>query len=68
MYSRKMSKQISDKKNDVIKDIFLEMTIGYYCFHSKGDNLNVVFVFNVPPTAKVIWKRGHSLKSHSTDW
>ena len=29
---------------------------------------NVVFVFNVPPTAKVIWRRGHGLKSHPTDW
>ena len=28
----------------------------------------VVFVFNVPPTAKVIWRRGHGLKSHPTDW
>ena len=28
----------------------------------------VVFVFNVPPTAKVIWRRGHDLKSHPTDW
>ena len=28
----------------------------------------VVFVFNVPPTAKVIWRQGHSLKSHLTDW
>ena len=27
----------------------------------------VVFVFNVPPTAKVIWRRGHGLKSHPTD-
>ena len=27
----------------------------------------VVFVFNIPPTAKVIWRRGHSLKSHPTD-
>ena len=27
-----------------------------------------VFVFNVLPTAKVIWRRGHSLKSHPTDW
>ena len=27
-----------------------------------------VVVFNVPPTAKVIWRRGHSLKSHPTDW
>ena len=23
-----------------------------------------MFVFNVPPTAKVVWGRGHSLKSH----
>ena len=28
----------------------------------------VVFVFNVPPTAKVIWRRSHGLKSHPTDW
>ena len=28
----------------------------------------VVFVFNVPSTAKVIWRRGHGLKSHWTDW
>ena len=28
----------------------------------------VVFVFNVPPTAKVIWRWGHGLKSHPTDW
>ena len=26
----------------------------------------VLFVFNIPPTAKVIW--GHGLKSHPTDW
>ena len=25
-------------------------------------------LFNIPPTAKVIWRRGHSLKSHPTDW
>ena len=30
-------------------------------------NVLCVFVFNVPPTAKVIWRRGHSLKSHPTD-
>ena len=29
---------------------------------------SVVFVLNVPPTAKVIWRRGHGLKSHPTDW
>ena len=28
----------------------------------------VVFVFYVPPTAKVIWRRGHSSKFHPTDW
>ena len=27
-----------------------------------------VCVFNVPPTAKIIWRRGHGLKSHLTDW
>ena len=27
-----------------------------------------VFVFNIPPTAKVILGRGHGLKSHPTDW
>ena len=27
-----------------------------------------VFVFNVAPTAKVIWRRGHGLKSHPTKW
>ena len=26
-----------------------------------------LFVFNVPPTAKVVWGRGHGLKSHPTD-
>ena len=30
--------------------------------------LVVVFVFNVPPTAKVIWRWGHGLKSHPTEW
>ena len=30
--------------------------------------LLLCFGFNVPPTAKVIWRRGHSLKSHPTDW
>ena len=28
----------------------------------------VVFVFNVPQIAKVIWRQGHVLKSHLTDW
>ena len=26
------------------------------------------FVFNVPPIIKVIWRRGHGLESHLTDW
>ena len=26
-----------------------------------------VNVLNIPPTAKVIWRQGHSLKSHSRD-
>ena len=30
------------------------------------DYVVVVFVFNVPPSAMVIWRRGHSLKSHRT--
>ena len=30
--------------------------------------LVVGFVFNVPPTAKVIWRQGHGLKSHPTAW
>ena len=27
-----------------------------------------VFRFNVPPSAKVIWRQDHGLKSHPTDW
>ena len=27
-----------------------------------------VFMFNIPKTAKVIWRGGHSFKSHPTDW
>ena len=27
-----------------------------------------VFVFNIQPTAKDIWRRGRSLKSHPIDW
>ena len=33
----------------------------------KEEVVVVVFVFNFPPTAKVIWRRGHGLKSHPTD-
>ena len=29
-----------------------------------ADSKYVVFVLNVPPTAKAIWRRGHGLKSH----
>ena len=28
----------------------------------------ILLCFNVPPTAKVIWRWGHGLKSHPTDW
>ena len=31
-------------------------------------DLFLCFVFNIPPTAKVIWRQGHGLKSHPTDW
>ena len=37
-------------------------------FYFFGGIVVVVFVFNVPPTAKVIWRRGHGLKSHPTGW
>ena len=30
--------------------------------------LLLLCVFNISPTAKVIWRRGHGLKSHPTDW
>ena len=49
------------------------LAIKYNCKHNgtewhKRQLVVVVFVFNVPPTAKVIWRRGHGLKSHPTDW
>ena len=28
----------------------------------------VVFVLNIPPATKVIWRLGNGLKSHPTDW
>ena len=37
----------------------------------KKNSFNInggVFVFNVPPTAKVIHRWGHGLKSYPTDW
>ena len=33
-----------------------------------NETVVVVVVFNVPPTAKVIWRRCLGLKSHPTDW
>ena len=40
----------------------------WFIFKACFENVVVVFVFNVPPTAKVICRRGHGLKSHPTDW
>ena len=40
------------------------LLLEFYCVYV----VVVVFVFNVPPTAKVIWRWGHSLKSQPTDW
>ena len=31
-------------------------------------NILFEFVFNIPPTAKVIWRWDHGLESHMTDW
>ena len=49
-------------------------TVGDLCYlclyHLNYDETSlvvVVFMFNVPSTAKVIWRWGHSLKSHPTD-
>ena len=36
----------------------------FHCFFT----VVVMFVFNVPTTAMVIWRRDHGLKSHQTDW
>ena len=43
-----------------VKDIGLGVSVAIL--------LLLCFGFNVPPTAKVIWRRGHILKSHPTDW
>ena len=40
----------------------------HWLIAQRTSKSSVVFVFNVPPTAKVIWRRGHGLKSHPTDW
>ena len=32
----------------------------------KGESF-VLFVFNIPPTTKLIWGQGHGLKFHPTD-
>ena len=37
-------------------------TIGKDTSELVGSNVVVVFVFNIPPTAKVIWRRDHGLK------
>ena len=45
---------------------------GQLSYHTQGLQVHsvcillpvYVFVFNVPSTAKVIWRWGHSLKSH----
>ena len=44
-------------------------TITIFCFyghhHLDFDNYVVVFVLNILPTAKVIWRWGHGLKCHT---
>ena len=57
-------------KNDKETSSHVEETVNVKWCVSKVPQYMfvVVFVFNVPPTAKVIWRRGHSLKSHPTDW
>ena len=53
------------------KSMFVYVFLCYLICHIYDPKCNksyfVVFVFNVPPTAKVIWERGHGLKSHPTD-
>ena len=49
-------------------DVFDFRFSGVLLFWKSRTRVVVVFVFNVPPTAKVIWRWGHSLKSHPTDW
>ena len=45
----------------------LKMLSSIYILVALQVAVVVVFVFNIPPTAKVIWRRGHGLKSHPTD-
>ena len=45
-----------------------ESPVAKAAVRSKAVVVLLCFVFNVPPTAKVIWRRGHSLKSHPADW
>ena len=58
----------------VISEIFRTLILAslglrvWSCFCDDKMEVVVVLVFNVPPTAKVIWRRGHGLKSHPTDW
>ena len=41
---------------------------GHVLLNLSNELVVVAFVFNIPPTAKVIWRRGNGLKSHPTDW
>ena len=45
---------------------FLEYHLGHY--KSSLSVACACFEFNIPPTAKVIWRRGQGFKSHLTDW
>ena len=62
---------IQDFEDD-FNEIILASELLWVCLEDnwtfKLEIVVVVFVFNVPPIAKVIWRRGHSLKSHPTDW
>ena len=44
------------------RDFLNTKVLGWCSFLNKGLNI-VVFVFNIPPTDNVIWRRGHSLVS-----
>ena len=44
----------------------LELYFTFFLFENLVKR-ELVAVFNVPPSAKIIWRLGHSLKSHPTD-
>ena len=48
--------------------LILSINVDQKLLETKVSSVGVVFVFNLPPTAKIIWRPGHSLKSHPTDW